>query len=374
MGRPPAAARLPLMALALLALFAALAGGLVRLGWALPGVPPALAGLHGPLLVSGFLGTLIGVERGMALGGLAYLPPLLTGGGALVLVLGAPGRVGAALITAGSVALLGVVVRLFRRTPAGFLATMAVGVAAWVVGNVLWLRGWPVYRVVPWWAGFLVLVIAGERQELTRLVARPAWAGPAFAAAVAGLVLALVAGTRTLDAGMRLTGAALLVLALWLARHDLARRTVREPGLPRFMGAALLSGYAWLGVAGLLALRLGGVVAGPHYDAVLHALFVGFVFAMIFAHAPVIFPAVLARPVAFRRSFWVHLALLHAGLALRLAGDLLPSTPARQWGGLLNAAAILLFFANTLAAVLAGGTFPRAQTTGRGLSHPREKA
>jgi hypothetical protein len=33
-----------------------------------------------------------------------------------------------------------------------------------------------------------------------------------------------------------------------------------------------------------------------HYDITLHAVFLGFVFAMIFAHAPVIFPLVFRRP------------------------------------------------------------------------------
>ena len=31
---------------------------------------------------------------------------------------------------------------------------------------------------------------------------------------------------------------------------------------------------------------------------------------MIFGHAPRIFPALLARPLAFRRAFYVHLGLL----------------------------------------------------------------
>lgn len=42
--------------------------GLVRLGWALPTVHLALPLAHGPLMVSGFLGTLISLERAMALG------------------------------------------------------------------------------------------------------------------------------------------------------------------------------------------------------------------------------------------------------------------------------------------------------------------
>ncbi len=56
-------ARLPLMAFGMLALLGALAGGLVRLGWSLP-VAPSLVAFHGPLMVSGFLGTVIGQDAG----------------------------------------------------------------------------------------------------------------------------------------------------------------------------------------------------------------------------------------------------------------------------------------------------------------------
>ena len=51
-------------------------------------------------------------------------------------------------------------------------------------------------------------------------------------------------------------GAALLALALWLLRQDIARRTVKDTGLTRFIAVCLLSGYAWLALAG--AIMLGG--------------------------------------------------------------------------------------------------------------------
>ena len=48
-----------------------------------------------------------------------------------------------------------------------------------------------------------------------------------------------------------------------------------------------------------------------------------------------------------RPAFYVHLVLLHATLVLRIASDLVPWLPARQWGGLGNAVALVLFFAST---------------------------
>jgi hypothetical protein len=343
--------RLPVMAIAMLSLVAAVWGGLVRLGWWLPPLRPTLAAFHGPLMVSGFLGTLIGLERAAGLGTpWAWAAPLATGLGGVMLGAGA-GAAGALLVTAGSAVLLAVFLRLVRREPALHTVTVALGAGAWLAGNLLWLAGWPVHRVGTWWGAFLVLVIAGERQELTRLLPRPPHARVLFLAAAGLLLGGSSVTTLAPDAGARMTGVAMLGLALWLLRWDMARRTVREPGLPRFMAICLLSGYVWLAVAGVLGVVFGAVSAGPRYDAVLHALFLGFVFAMIFAHAPVIFPGVLGVPIAFRPRFWAHVALLHASLAVRIAGDLLPSLGARQWGGLGNALALVVFLGNTVGSV-----------------------
>lgn len=112
-----------------------------------------------------------------------------------------------------------------------------------------------------------------------------------------------------------------------------------------------VSGYGWLAVSGALGSIFGGVPAGLHYDALLHALFLGFVFAMLFGHAPIILPAVLGIPVRFTRSFYGSLILLHLSLALRVIGDLLAWPQARRWGGLLNVLALLVFLANTLWAI-----------------------
>jgi hypothetical protein len=107
-----------------------------------------------------------------------------------------------------------------------------------------------------------------------------------------------------------------------------------------------------------MALLFGGVAAGPFYDALLHALFLGFVFAMIFGHAPIIFPAVLGLPVPFRSTFYVPLVLLHLTLLLRIGGDLISWSGGRQWGGLLNILAVLAFLANTALSVLAARHTP----------------
>jgi hypothetical protein len=351
------AARVPIPAPALalpaaLALLAGLYAGLVRIGWAIPAVPAGLPADHGPLMIGGFLGTLITLERAVALGrrsGFVY--PALAALGALA-VLAAGGVSGPVLIAAASGGLVGMSAAITRRQPALHHIALTLGAASWLGGNALWAAGWPVYRVVPWWVAFLVLTIAGERLELSRVL-RPARASQiTFGALTAGLLAGVALTAAAPAAGDRLTGAALVAMAAWLVRYDVTRRTVRQSGLTRFIAAAMLGGYVWLAVGGaLFALEAGRLVGGPLYDAALHAVFVGFVFSMIFGHAPIILPAVTGATVTYRPAFYAHLALLHLSLALRVAGDLAGWWAVRRWGGLLNAAAILLFLAATLFSV-----------------------
>ena len=94
--------------------------------------------------------------------------------------------------------------------------------------------------------------------------------------------------------------------------------------------------------------------AGPRYDAMLHAIFLRFVFSMIFAHAPIILPTITGLVLPFQSIFYLHVGLLHLSLSLRIAGDVAQLLWLQRWGGLLNVAAILLFLANNVRAVRSG--------------------
>lgn len=367
--------RFPLMAAAMMALLAGLWAGLLRLGWSMPMSRPQFLLAHGPLMVCGFLGTLIGIERAVALGRRwTYLAPLFTGAGALALIAGIPGPFAAASITLGSVGLLLMFVLIIRAQPALFTATMGAGALAWFVGNVLWLSGWPVYEVATWWMGFLVLTIAGERLELSRFAQRSRASESIFLIIVVTLWAGLTSGGMAADDGARLTGMALVALTVWLWRHDIARRTVRQTGLTRYVAVCLLSGYVWLGLGGVLSVIIGRTVAGLHYDAILHAIFLGFVLAMIFGHAPIILPAVAGVRVPFLPVFYSHLGLLHISLLLRVGGDLGASLACRQWGGLLNIVAVLLFMVNTVYAVRQSKRAVRRPGAVAQPSHARQSA
>lgn len=348
-------ARIPFVALGLVALLAALWAGLVRLGWDLPPLLQPLPGAHGPLMVSGFVGTLISLERAVALGRRwTYAAHLLSGLGALVLLADLPAPLGKLSITLGSLVLVAIFVVIVRRQPTLFTLTMLIGAVMWLAGNYLWLAGWSIFQVVLWWAGYLVLTVAGERLELGRMLHLSRRVHAFFLASAALLFAGVIVYAFDRALGVRVSGIAMLALALWLLRYDIARRTVRQPGLTRFIALSLLVGYAWLAAGGLFAVLFDSPFSNLlQYDALLHSLFLGFIISMIFGHAPIILPAVLGRAMAFRSFFYAHLILLHLSLLMRVGGDLLNAPSVREWGGMLNVIALLLFLANTALALRA---------------------
>jgi hypothetical protein len=352
--RVPAPPRLPLLALGALSLLAGLIAGLGRLGIALP--LTVGADLHGPLMICGFFGTVIGLERAVALQSpWTFAAPASTGGGGLLLVAGFEVQ-GAAMLILGSVIFLIGAVTVIRRQPEPFTRLMALAALLWVLGNLLWASGAPVAEIVPLWGAFLVLTIAAERLELSRFLPPSRWRLPTMVVPV--VLIGAGAGLSAAGSGpaWSLFGAGLVLLVAWSLVNDVVRRTIRQQGLTRYVAVCLLSGYVWLGVAGLLAPILDGGLAGPAYDAALHALFVGFVFSMVFGHAPVILPAVLKVQLPFRPRFYLPLVILHGSLVLRLIGDLAGNEALRSLGGAANAAAILLFIVTAAISVL---TAPR---------------
>lgn len=367
----PRLERLPLLAPGMLSLLAGLWAGLSRLGWLDPTVGPA-PGAHGPLMVSGFLGTLICVERAVALERpWAWGVPAVAGAGALATLAGAPWPVAPVAILLAGLGLVAIFLALLRREPVFHLAVMVGGATAWVAGTGAWLRGAAFSAVAWWWVGFLVLTIVGERIELNRVRGLSARNRGVFAVLV--LLLAAALGLAHADPalGIRVLGAVLLALAGWLVVYDVARRTLAAGGLTRYIAFCLLSGYAWLGIGGALALGLGAASAGPVYDAQLHAVLVGFVLSMVLGHAPVIFPAVLRVPMAFGPSFYGPLILLHASLALRIGGDLGGWQGARRWGAMLSALALVAFVGNVVRATWVGARAPRPASA-EGAHHHRE--
>lgn len=336
-----------------LALLAGLDAALQLIGLPRPVTAPRLGDVHGFLMVLGFLGTLIALERAVALGRPAGLaaPGLLGAGGLMLLT---PWRgVGQVALVGGAAALVALYVPLWRRQRDEAVLVQALGAVLALGAAILWWGGVAVPALLPWLAGFVVLTIAGERVELARLTMGEA------ATQIVGLSVAVAAGALAgllwPSVGQPLLGLTVLVLTGWLARHDVARRTVHAVGLPRFSAAGMLAGYAWLAVAGAIWLLAAPVTDGAAYDASVHAVFLGFTMSMVMVHAPVILPAVVRRPLPYHPGLWLPLGLLHLSLALRLwLGDALGSSTAWQAGGALNVASLLLFVVVAAACVVLG--------------------
>jgi hypothetical protein len=322
--------------------------GLARLGLALPGTAD-LAAFHAALMISGFLGTVIALERAVAIGRWwAYAAPVLAAIAAGVLVAGAP------VIAANLFLLAGLVLTfnsafIVARQPALFTVVLTIAAACWAAGTLAWMVGAPAGNIAGWWLAFLVLTIIAERLELSRLLSPPRSSQWTFIAAVALILLGAVRGEFA-GAAAPFEGIGLLAATAWLLRHDIARRTIRLAALARFSAACILAGYFWLLVAGILLLVVPPATTAFSYDAIVHAIAIGFVLSMIFGHAPIILPAVTGLRVRHSAAAYLPLALLHLSLALRVVADLSAQVDLRMLSGPVTALAVVGYAATLIIA------------------------
>lgn len=361
--------RLPLLFMATLSLLLGLGGGLARFGWPLPILPHAAATHHGLIMIAGFLGTLISLER--AVGSThrwSYVAPVLTGIGTLVGVAIGSLTLTAPILLAGAVVMaLHQILHAYEH-PSASTRTFALGAICLAIGCALTIRGHS--AIVLWWILFLALAITAERLELSKILAPPRYAKLLFTLLITVLLFGAALTTLEISHGTRIAGAALLGLAAWLARFDLALKSIRRAGLARFISITLLSGFFWLGLSGTLLLLFANGASYAIYDATLHSFFLGFVFSMIFAHAPIIFPTVLGLPIVFRNRFYAHMTLLHLGVLARIASDIAGFQAGQRWSALVNALCILLFLAQTISVLGQGESFPSTTAIS---THPSER-
>ena len=240
-------ARFPLMFLGLLALLTALWGGLLRLGWALPLLRPTLSVVHGPLMVCGFLGTLIGVERARCPGGLLALcrPALHCSGGALP-----PRRLASATVYAAGEPGVGGYFCRHRTSATGHGNDHDAWCTAMGSGQ-RFLARWSA-------SGVCCLVVerlpgtdyCRERLELSRMLRLSWFDHGMFLLAVSVFLVGLLLLPTAFVYGMRVTGVGMGALAWWLLRYVL-------------LGAIAADGVNALH-CGMFALRL--CMAGCEWD------------------------------------------------------------------------------------------------------------
>ncbi|MFN8585527.1 MAG: hypothetical protein U0446_09445 [Dehalococcoidia bacterium] len=350
----------PFLFAAIAALLLGLWAGLLRIGWDLPAGDGDLTLRHGGLMVVGFVGTVIAVERAVALGSPpAFVAPAASAAAGVALIAGAPASVAAGLATLAAVTYSLTIAVLLARHRLPPLAVMLAGGVCLVVAAALWWDGESMRRVVLWWMSFLVLTVGAERLEIIRFqrFTRPdALAGLAV---LLFLLLGPAVAEGDIEVGTKLLGLALALGPLWLVRRDIALRTARTDGLARFAAIGVLTASAWLVVAGVL-LATQGVQGGLEYDAVVHAFFIGFVFGAIIAHAPIVAPSVTGLRFAYTPLLYLPLAALDGALLVRIAADFEEWADVRRWAGMTQALAIVLFLVLTVASVLRGRTHEAA--------------
>jgi hypothetical protein len=240
--------------------------------------------------------------------------------GAIALLVGVPRFAAVVFAIAGGIVVAASAALAIRQL-ALFMVVLTVGAACWVAGTLQWLIGDFSAVVTGWWLDFLVLTVAAERLELSRLRDLSRLNQIPFAGA---MLLLLLGGARgeLAQSSAPLTAAGLLGCAAWLLHYDIARRTVRS------------------------------------YDALVHAIAIGFALSMIFGHAPIILPAMIGIRVQFTRIAYIPLVLLHLSLGLRITGDFFERADQRESGAFITLFALALYAATL--ALSSTGRAPRS--------------
>ena len=344
-----------------LAALLGLVAALIRSDLIHPSGRVPLADLHGGLMVYGFLGAAIGLERAVAYrsGGSSkpswgFFAPALGLLGSLLCLLSlmvsspavAPAWVRVELFggipwTLSMLVLTAMYLAIWRRQPSAEVLIQVLGSLVGLVGAAAWVAGLDASVLAPTWLFFLVLTIVGERVELARAV----FSDIRLESGILGLslltVLMLPVQAMAPSVGYPLLGLSLGLLLLVMASHDVAKGTFRHGGLPGFMGTCMLSAYAW-GLLAALIWMAAPLDSSTYWgDMALHALAVGFIMTMVIAHVCMIVPSVIRRPLPFHPLLWGAWALIQVGLLIRLLGAIRLYTPLWKAGNLLNVLGIL---------------------------------
>lgn len=323
--------------------------GWFRIGWNLPITLPA--GEHGALMVGSFIGTLICLERSVSYPSkIALLVPIINALSIIFFLLYMP-KIAYMFLLLGAAGLTTLYYLLYIKHKGIHILIMLAGALCYFIGNVILVNTSFYPASVMWWVAFLFFTIAGERLELSRFVLSK----NVF---VKQLVLLILLGIFVLGIilpfhsfGGYAAAISLIGSAIWLFKYDMAKHSIKKPGQSFYSGLLLITGYVWLIVTGLFFAI--GSYYGIYYDASIHSFFLGFVFLMIFAHAPVILPAVLKlNTKPFGKTLYIWYVFLNLTLILRILCVIPEVAPLKAWAGMLNGLAILGFFANMITLTL----------------------
>lgn len=332
--------------LVLLSMLAAIWSGWIRIGMQLPA--SGLAGHHGALMINGFLASLIFLERAVTFRNkLVLLLPLANALSIVAYMTGALQLASYLHITCsfGFMVMCAYFIYRYKET---YYYLFFAGAFCLLAGNLV-LHSTQLYpAAIVWWMEFLLFTIVAERLELSRFLPYNKWR-QLFLFAALSLVLA-GAFIPFHAAGNIVFAVALCLTAAWLLKFDMAFKSIRNKGQHRYSGFLLITGYCWMLATAIIILFEKSFVFG--YDALLHAFFIGFVFSMIFSHAPIILPAVAKLPIRiYRPVLYAWFVVLQLSLAARVASDFTGEVKMRELSGLVNGLSILAFFVTILVIV-----------------------
>lgn len=331
--------RLPILLFAMLCLLSGLYSGLNRIGWNLYATP--LTAHHGAIMVGGFLGTLIALEKIIPLKKKSlYLIPIVNASSVVFFFLNQP-KVSIYILVVSSIALAFVFLYYYRIQRERIYILMFIGAICWLTGNMLLLTKFFYPLAFPWWAAFVLFIIAAERMELMKFRPISRFNKNIFIVLLLCFVIGVLFSFH--GAGNLICGLSLVGSSLWLLKNDMIGINVKKTNLPRFTAISLLTGYVCLLLTGIFFFSLSD--QWLTYDAIVHTFFIGFVFSMIFAHGPMILPGVMGIAVTpFNPILYLWLIILHISWLIRIFADVLVELEVRKMSGLLSALAILGYF------------------------------
>ena len=323
--------------------------GWIRLGWSFPLAQNM--GDHGALMAGGFIGTLICLERTVSYKNrLALIIPLINALSIVFFLLKLP-HIAFWFLLAGSIGLSLIYLKLYFEFNETYILIMMAGSFCYLIGNTFLIKTSFYPLSAMWWIAFLYFTILGERLELSKYLQIKTIHKIILIVLLAVYIIGIL--IPFYSSGGYVTAVSFIGSAVWLFKYDMAKKSLQREGQHFYSGVVLLAGYVWLVITGLFMAY--GAYSGLLYDAAIHSFFLGFVFSMIFAHAPIILPGVLKLQInVFNRFLYLWFFLLQISLLMRILNPFILSSDLKLISGLLNGIAILGFLVNMAVLVKAG--------------------
>lgn len=320
----------------LIALLSGLLSGWARLGWefSLAFTTPTSVAQHGIIMVSGFLGSLILLEKIVFLHNRWFLLLPLINVLSIPLFLFDFQPIAMIFLLIGSTAMVCTAVYFVLQYKESYHYLLLGGTVLLWIGNFKLLINGFYPATLPYWIGFFLLVIVGERLEMSRFLPisrfkiNILWT----------LLLTWIIGILFIPFHSKtfaLNSILLSGIAFWLLQNDMPKHSIKKVGLHRFVGINLIIAYLWLFLFGIWQFLPFQTTFG--YDAYIHLYFIGFVLSMVLAHAPIILPSVLRLGIKpFHTMMYVWIGIIQISLMIRLISDVTEDTTWRKIGGLMN--------------------------------------